>query len=293
MKVWINGSFVPAAEASLSVFDAGIQHAVGLFETIEARDGKAFLGRAHMERLIDSAQQLRLADQLKIDPLLEAVQATITENGMEEARVRLTLTGGDLSGLQRTGATDHEGPTIFIVAQPPTPYPDVLFEHGVKVVFAEGRVNPFDPMAGHKTLNYWSRIRMLQDAGARKASEAIWLNFDATLACGCVSNVFIVSDGVIRTPTARGEEGEQDLPAPVLPGVTRRFLLDHIESTELAPVEIGPISPDDFFSADEVFLTNSSWGVLPVTSIEKESIGDGSVGPMTQALRRYWCDASP
>ncbi len=220
MEVWLNGKFVDRDQATVSIFDAGFQHAVGLFETMLARNSRVFRPKAHLRRLEESARILLLSESLHIEPLQEAVQHTIDRNGFDAARIRLTLTGGDLNLLQSTGAGRNE-PTLLIVAQPPTEYPPAFFEQGVRVTVADGRDNPFHPMAGHKTLNYWPRILALQQAGARGAAEALWFSVTNHLTCGSVSNAFLVKDGGVLTPIARGEEEPGAIPSAVLPGVTR------------------------------------------------------------------------
>jgi len=214
------------------------------------------------------------------------VQATIERSGLEAARVRLTITGGDLNLLQSSGRGSHT-PTVLIVAQPATPYPGSFFEHGVMVTIADGRVNPLDPFAGHKTLSYWPRIRALQHAGRAGGGEALWFSVSNHLASGSVSNVFVAKDGALRTPFARGEEVAGALRAPVLPGITRRTVIDLAQAMG-ASVERTQLSVDDVIAADEVFLTNSSWGVLPVVAIEKEPIGAGKPGELTRSLREAW-----
>ncbi|MHC4910436.1 MAG: aminotransferase class IV, partial [Planctomycetota bacterium] len=107
-------------------------------------------------------------------------------------------------------------PTIIITATPPTQYPDTFVTEGVTATIAEGRDNPFDLMAGHKTLNYWSRIRELQVAAQKEAGEALRFTVSNHLASGSVSNAFLVRDGVLQTPIARGEEEQGALPSSVL-----------------------------------------------------------------------------
>ncbi len=166
-------------------------------------------------------------------------------------------------------------------------HPDAFFESGVKELIAAARANPRHPMAGHKTLDYWPRIRVLQDAGRREGAEAIWLSLDAEVASGCVSNVFVVSNGSVRTPVARGEEAPDAAPAPVRPGITRAVVLELAAERGLE-ARAEAISAEDLFAADEVFLTNSSWGVLPVVVVEKRTIADGAVGPVTRSIRDAW-----
>lgn len=286
MQVWLNGQFVNRDDARISVFDAGFQHGVGLFETMIARNSAVFRAEAHMNRLAESAKELRLSDRLRIEPLVDAVNLTVRKNGLKEARVRLSLSGGDLNQLQAQGQSQVD-PTIIIVAQPPTAYPPAFFEKGVLVTIADSRDNPLSAMAGHKTLNYWPRIQALQLAASRRAGESLWFSVTNHLCGGSVSNIFIIKDGELATPIARGEEAAGAIRAPVLPGITRRTIIELAESLDLT-VQKRMLEIGDLLQADEVFLTNSSWGVLPVTAVEREQIGTGEVGPLTKQLRAGW-----
>jgi branched-subunit amino acid aminotransferase/4-amino-4-deoxychorismate lyase len=315
--VFLNGRFVSAEEARVSAFDAGLQHGVGLFETMLARmeDGRAEVERLgpHLDRLVASAHELGLAQSLRQPALAEAVARTVEEaarstEGLETERwrVRLTITGGDLNLLERPRAAGQPAitPTVLIAAHPAVRYPDEMFDRGVSVVVAEFRVNPLDPLAGHKTLNYWGRLRELQRAGAARAGEALVLQVSNHIAGGCVSNLFAVTDGVLLTPVARGEEGrsrDQEprrtiadqrpsgkgvyLPSPVLPGITRAAVLDAARELGIA-AEKRMMTIDDVLRAEELFLTNSSWGVLPVVSVEKHAIGLRTPGDTTRRIAR-------
>lgn len=288
MQVWLNGHFVTRDEARVSVFDAGFQHGVGLFETLLVRNGNVFRPDRHVARLGESARHLLLTERLKRDALIDAIEQTVQRNELTEARVRLTLTGGDLNLLQSQSASAVD-PTILIVAQPPTQYPDAFFDEGVRVTIADGRDNPFHPMAGHKTLNYWPRIRALQIAAGAGAGEAMWFTVSNHLASGCVSNVFLVKDGTMFTPIAHGEEQQGAVPSSVLPGITREAVIELAQQQDVTCLK-RMLDINDLLGADEVFLTNSSWGVLPVIGVEKEDIGDGNVGGLTRTLRDAWLE---
>ncbi|MEK6703108.1 MAG: aminotransferase class IV [Planctomycetota bacterium] len=344
--VFLNGHFVGVGEAQVSAFDAGLQHGVGLFETMTAVADASGGSRPrvvalweHVERLKTSAIELGLVSTLHADALAEAVERTVAKEAQaskdtERFRVRLTVTGGDMNmlgrrtsggasghapgerGGERTSQDTHE-PTLMIHAQPATVYPEEMFEQGVRATIADLRVNPLDPMQGHKTLNYWARLRQLQLASGRGAAEALVFQVTNHLAGGCVSNAFLVKDGALISPIARGEEVEvgggsgggsdQDdpdrerqnlaqgqmplragvLPSPVLPGVVRRWVMDWASGADV-PVVRRMLTIDDVLGADEVFLTNSSWGVLPVVGVERERIGRGNVGAVTQRLVGAW-----
>jgi len=288
-SVFIDGEMVTREDAKVSAFDAAFQHGVGLFETMHAfttPDGVVVEDLdEHMDRLQASAAQLGLSDDLKTGALGEAVVETVRRARYKNTRVRLTVTGGDLNLLQ-SGAGGGHRPTVMIQAQPATAYPDEMFENGVMATIAEARANPLDPTAGHKTLNYWWRLRELQAAAGKGAGESIVLQVSNHLCGGCVSNLFVVSEGKLITPIAQGEEsGEAHaLPSPVLPGITRARVLEQAKKIGV-PVEVRMMSIDDLLDADEVFLTNSSWKVLPVVKVEAEVIGSGEPGAVTLGLR--------
>ncbi|MBX3315250.1 MAG: aminotransferase class IV [Phycisphaeraceae bacterium] len=309
--VWFNGRIVPAHEARVSAFDAGFTHAVGLFETMLGGNGTSGPWAAqlsdHMLRLRDSASDLGLADHINTTALGDAVLETIEASGLDLARVRLTFTGGDLNLLSRTwdkarnapnAAEDPDAascepastgidPTVLILVQEATAYPAEMFERGVAVTIADMRANPLDPLAGHKTLNYWGRLRELRAAGSKGAAEALVMQVTNHLAGGCVSNALIVKGDAVITPLARGEEARATMPSPVLPGTVRAWALEWAEERGMT-VDRRLVTIEDMLGADEVLLTNSSWGVLPVVKIEREAIADATPGRVAGQLRRAW-----
>ena len=289
MDTLINGNMFPPDEASVRVDDAAFQHAVGLFETMAATHRRVFRLNEHLARLARSAAELGLTRELDTAALGEAVRKAIEHNGAERARIRLTLTPGPISLLNHQ-AEQTPQPTVAVTATEPVGYDPRYFERGITVAIAGPLANPFDPLAGHKTLAYWGRLLTLRQAAALPggAGEAIWLNITNHLASGAVSNLFLVKDGTLYTPFARGEEVPEALPAPVLPGITRAAVIE-IAEREKIPVKRKMLNVEDLLGADEVFLTNSSWLVLPVSRVEKKQIGgDGSgVGAITRELRRH------
>jgi branched-chain amino acid aminotransferase len=295
--VFVQGQLVPRTQARVSAFDAGLLHGVGLFETMVASGGDAGAPEAvrifrmdeHLDRLAESATELGLSDEVRTGPLADAIGMTVSRSGHALSRVRLTMTGGDLNLLETSGRSNH-APTVLISAQPATQYPEPMFSKGVMVTLGDARVNPLDPMAGHKTLNYWMRLRELQAAAGKGAGESILLQVTNHIASGCVSNLFAVHDNTLVTPIARGEEERGGVPSPVLPGITRGAIMD-LASSKGIGCSRRMMTIDDLLDADELFLTNSSWGVLPVVCVEKETIGDGVPGPITLDLRTALLEA--
>ena len=288
--VFLDGEFLDRDDAQVSAFDAGFQHGVGLFETMLAvrtdSDADIIGLDAHIDRLIESARTLRLSEDLKSVGLAEAARQTFEKCGYDRARIRLTVTGGDLNLLESSGASNIR-PTILCVAQPATTYPDAMFKSGVLATISDARANPFEPTAGHKSLDYWWRLRELQVAAAKGAGESIVLQVSNHVCGGCVSNLLAVHGEVVMTPIARGEEKQGGVPSPVLPGITRASVLGWAEEMGLE-VSRQMMTVDDLLDADEVMLTNSSWGVLPVTRLEGATIKDGSPGEVAGKMIARW-----
>ena len=328
--IFLDGAFSDAATAKVSALDSGLTHGVGLFETMLAvRDARDARGvrvihlHEHVARLAGHALELGLAQALRRDALAEAVLRTALREldaapPGARARVRLTLTGGDLNMLQRSpegtpAAPPPPEPRVLIVAQPATSYPRAMLERGVGVAIADLKLNPLNPFEGCKTLWYWPRLRELQRAGVRGFAEALVFQVTNHLAGGCVSSAVLVKGGRLILPIARGEEqpeepmeiegaplpapsqapkaapdGRPVLPSPVLPGITRRWVLDWADD-ELIEVERRMVTIADVLDADELLLTNSSWGVLPVTRVEGKPIGpSGTVGEFGRRLVAAW-----
>jgi len=300
MVIWFNGSFLGSDNAKLSPLDAGLQHGVGLFETLQARNGKVFRLQDHLQRLRRSATELELMSSLHLEPLTQAVGEVVSKWGDSDARIRITLTGGVVNMLRaaRETAPDEKqdatvgadaaapvrtDPTLLIVASAATPFPAELFQRGVGVMVSDQRVSNSDRFAAHKTLAYWPRLFALRQAARAGASESIWFDTRGHLACGCTSNVFLVKAGELLTPPS----GDEDTASPVLPGISRKTVME-IAQTQGVKVQRKAISIDDVLAADECFLTNAAWGVLPVVRVEKAIIGAGKPGDLTRSLRHSW-----
>ncbi|MEM6334493.1 MAG: aminotransferase class IV [Planctomycetota bacterium] len=315
---WVNGALVEPGEAVVSAGDAGVQHAVGVFTTMRAwpsgggagdggageealvegeREGVVWRLDRHVERVVGSMVELGMAAEGEAaglrGELRTAVEACVAGNGLGAARLRLTVTPGSVTlrppgrekgaGASR-GSAGGGGRTVLVEPSPVTAYDPAYFERGVRVVVHGPGANPFDDHAGHKTVNYWSRLSSLRRAAEAGAAEAIWLNVTNHLASGAISNLFVVKDGVLRTPIARGEEVQGALRAPVLPGVVRGAVIEWAEGQGIE-VERRMLTVEDLLDADEVFLTNSGWLVLPVSGVEQKEIGSGAVGDVTRRVR--------
>jgi len=272
-KVFLNNKIVDADKATVSITDSGILYGAGLFETLRSYNAKIFALDDHIDRLFNSTKTLQLNNSLTTEFVRNALYEVLEANDLKNARLRLTLTGGSISD-----AGEFPESTLIITAAELQEYTKQYYEKGVMATLCDYRQNPADPLIGHKTTNYLSRIMGLKLAKLKHAAEAIWFTPDNRLAEGCISNVFIVKDAKLFTPP---------LDTPILPGVMRKIVLQLARKNNIETME-KILYITDLLNADEVFLTNVIMQILPVTSIEKKTIAEGRVGPITKQLRQLF-----
>ena len=289
MFAWFNGNFVDEAQASVPLRDTGLLHGAGVFTTMRSYDGRVHGIDQHLKRMRDSCEALFIPLQYKDEILRAAASELLTRNDLADARLRLTVTRGTAQQDPLHGT--HLQPNVFITAGPLEPYPAEFYERGLTViVLDEEKLNPYDLQAGHKTLNYLSRLAALREANRRGASEALWFNVHNYLQSGSISNVFIVKDNAIITPPTNVELRDREVAAAtkyprsnVLPGVTRGAILE-IAEREGMRVRLESIDITQLLDADEVFISNSIMQVMPVCRIERRAIGGNRPGPVTRRI---------
>ena len=269
MYVYLNDKLIPADEAAIAISDAGFLYGAGLFETMRVQNSVVFGLTDHLDRLFLSSAKLGFDIPGDRNVLPQAIFTVLQANHLKDARVRLTLSSGSLSTT-----TDTPTPICLITATQLKAYPDDYYRHGILVALCPYRQNPADPLAGHKTTSYFSRMLGLQEAHQKKAAESLWFTTDGYLSEGCVSNVFLVRENSLMTPPIR---------TPVLPGVARETVCKIAVRENLDLIEKA-LTIDDLLGADEIFLTNVIMKVMPVVAIEKHVVGQGKVGSMTTRL---------
>ena len=267
-KVFLNDKIIDADDAKISPNDGGFLYGMGLFETMRVQNAKVFRIKDHLDRLFASAKALSINNTYTPEYIADAVNKVLHANNLTDARLRLTLTNGPLD------KNETPNPTLLITAVDFTPYPAEYYENGVRVILTEARQNPADPLAGHKTTCYASRLLVLAQARAKLATEALWFTTDNRLAEGCISNVFLVKDGTVYTP---------QLSAGVLGGIARKTVIELANDADI-PLEQKDLTINDLLAAEEVFLTNVIMLVLPVVAIEAHTIAQGASGQITKQL---------
>ena len=280
MQYHLNGSLVDRENAMVHVDDRGFRYGDGAFETCRAYGGEVFAWDRHRDRLQRTCETLGMTDAVP-DDIAMRVAETLDGNGLENAYVRISVT----RGVQPGKLTPQESvDSTVVVYVRPLPRGgtegEPVWDGPAVVQSAKTRRVPDAALpADAKTHNYLNsilaRLKLRRAANeGYQPDEALMRDVDGYVAEGASSNLFFVDDGVLKTP-ATGE---------LLPGITRELVVETAEA-EGFPVETGRYTVDDIRSADEAFLTNSTWELRPVESVDGIEVGDG---PMTSLLGRLY-----
>ena len=270
--IFLNGKIIPDTDANISSGDRGFLYGDGIYETLRSYNGKPFKLAEHLERMRHSAKQLKISFEYSNDDIGERINELIEKNCSQNAYIRITLSRG--TGGVRLQMDDNIKPTTLIQVKPLTPYDKKLYEEGMSLVVSNCRRSTSCPISCHKTTNLLKSILLKEEAIKKSAHEAIILNTDDYVTECVVSNIFMVSGGIVVTPS---------LGTNILPGITRRTVLDICRDSSI------PVSEDRFriealVKADEVFITNSLMEIMPVSKIDDSKIGKTIPGKITQQL---------
>jgi branched-chain amino acid aminotransferase len=276
--VWalVGETFVRDHEAVVSVHDRGFRYGDGVFDTLRVYDRQPFLTERHVARLLNGATALGITPLPDAAVLGRFIRELIDRNGLPHAVVRTTLTRGTSPGWDPNDAAD---PTLIVVEQPFSGYPERLYASGASiVVLNESRLRPAALAPYVKSLSLMAHVQAKREATDQGADEAVLCTESGFVAEGTVSNIFCVEEGRLRTPPL--SEG-------ILQGITREVVLDLARRDGLVTEE-SSLTPDVLREADEVFLTSTGMEVLPVSRADGRPVGSGQPGSVTLALRRRY-----
>ena len=279
--VWIhlNGRLVGEDEARVSVFDRGFLYGDGVFESMRAVGGVVFRQDRHLERLLRSAEAIGLPLAPTSAGLPAAIRELLSANELQDARIRITVT----RGAGRPGEyVEALGPaTVVISGSAFEGLDESMYRSGVSAVIPRRRQTPpetLDPAI--KSISRLGSVLARREARDRGGFEALLLDAGGHLTEGTVSNVFLVAKSRLLTSPA---------PAGGLPGITREAV---IELARGAGIEVSEerLPASLVKECQEVFLTNTSWEVLPVVRMDDRPIGEGVPGPVTRDLLAAYRD---
>jgi branched-chain amino acid aminotransferase len=266
LVVWVDGVLVSEQDARISPFDHGLLTGDGVFETLRIYRGEPYCWRRHYERLARSASGMALAIPPS-EALRRAALDVVAANRFSDGRLRITVTGGLAPlGSDRGRAT----PTLILAASElPAPAPAAP----VAVVTVPWPRNERGALAGLKTISYGENVRALAVAKEAQAGEAIFPNTRGELCEGTGTNVFVVTNGLLRTPPES---------SGCLMGVTRALILELAARLHIVAEEVAmPLSA--LSSADEAFISSSTREVQGISAVDGHQL-PAAPGPVTTLL---------
>jgi branched-chain amino acid aminotransferase len=266
--VWWDGQLVEESAALVPAISQGVLWGRGVFETIAVRQRQPFALTRHLARLDAGAARLGLQPPAGT-ALREAIAAVCADCPPELHRLRITLTGQEKAGLSLAPEPGHL--LVRLLPAPPSPGAATLLT-------VPWRRNEFSPLSGVKATSYAENAVALAWAQDRSATEALFLNTGGDLCEGAISNLFLVRQGTLLTPS---------LSSGCLPGITRSLIIDLCPQLGVPCLEKA-LTPADLAAASEVFLTNSLQGILPVEACDDRTLP--APGPLTSRLTEALLD---
>ncbi|MCD4785000.1 MAG: branched-chain-amino-acid transaminase [Candidatus Eremiobacteraeota bacterium] len=272
--VYIDGKFYDNKDdAKISVWDHGFLYGDGIFEGIRVYNGLVFKLDEHLDRLYDSAKTLAMKIPLNFEELKEVTLETIRRTKEKDCYIRLIISRGkgDL------GIDPRKCPkaTVVIIVDTIKLFPEELYDVGVDVIIASTRKNVMDALNPNvKSLNYLNNIMAKIEAVHAGVPEAILVNAHGHITEGTADNIFIIKNGVLKTPPAY---------AGILVGITRNLIMDIARSMNI-PVQETLMTAHDLFIADEIFLSGTAAEMIPVIKVNQRVINDGKPGPIFRKL---------
>jgi D-amino acid aminotransferase len=255
----LNSQIIETNKAKASLKDLGMLRGYGVFDFLRTYNKKPFLLDQHLNRLIHSAKTLNIEVPYSKKEIGEQIQKLLDAHPkLDEANIRIVLTGGDPENGQR-----H---TFYILLEPITIYPQEIYEKGIKLMTHEYQRH----FSKAKSLNYSKAYSLKAEKEAKKAFEILYIKDGQVLECS-TSNIFIFKNGKLITPKDN-----------ILLGTTRNFIIQLAQKHWT--IEERSITADELLQADEVFISATNKEIMPVVKIEEETIANGKPGPETRKL---------
>ena len=277
--VYVNGSFLPENEATVSIFDRGFLFADGVYEVTSVLDGKLIDFASHATRLARSLTELDMRSPIEMDDLLAVHRELVRANDIKEGLVYLQITRGAASDRDFAYPSEDTPPTIVLFTQNKPGLADSpMAKIGIKVISIE------DQRWGRRDIKtvqllYPSMGKMMAKAAG---CDDAWMVENGAVTEGTSNNAYIVKNGKIIT---------RQLSNDILHGITRAAVLRFAKEAQME-VEERAFTVLEVQDADEAFFTSASAFVMPVVEIDGVMVGSGAPGSVSLRLREIYLEES-
>ncbi|TPM38290.1 D-amino acid aminotransferase [Mesorhizobium sp. B2-3-4] len=274
---FLDGQYLPMSQAKVSVLDWGFLHSDATYDTVHVWNGSFFRLDLHLDRFFAGLEKLRMTIPFDRDGVTEILHNCVALSGHRAAYVEMLCTRGASPTFSRDPRQAINRFMAFAV-----PFGSVAnteqLQRGLRLAISDKvRIPPASIDPAIKNYHWLDLVRGLYDAYDRGAETALILDFNGNVAEGPGFNVFAVRNGELSTPAIG-----------VLPGITRRTVFD-LCGEEGLTAKAADVSVASLKAADEVFITSTAGGIMPVTRIDGAGVADGKVGPVTSRLMAlYW-----
>ncbi|PPK77249.1 D-alanine transaminase [Methylobacter tundripaludum] len=267
--VYLNGQYLPLADAKVSVMDRGFLFGDGIYEVIPSYSGSLFHFQEHMERLENSLSSIRLANPHDRAQWLE-ILTPLLDTSLDQY-IYLQITRGIDSKRDHT-FPENVTPTVFAMCSNIVPLANL--DSGVKAISVD---DSRWELCNVKATTLLANILLRQQAVEKGCAEAILVK-DGYVTEGAASNIFAVIDGILITPPQGSE---------ILPGITRNVILEIARENNI-PYSEDIISLDALKTASEIWLTSSTREIVPVVQLDNETIANGKPGPIWRIMNQLF-----
>jgi len=282
--IWMDGEFVDWDDATIHVLSHGLHYGTGAFEGIRAYEtdqGPAvFRLTEHIERLSRSCKALGIPIEWSVDEIVTASKELFSANGLVSGYIRpLVFYGTGSMGLNPAGASVH---TMIATWEWGAYLGEEGVTNGIRAKVSSWRRIGHDSLMPNAKLTggYVNSVQAKQEALRGGYDEAILLNTDGFVAEGSGENLFLIRDGVVRTPS---------LASGVLEGLTRDAAITMLRDDGYEVIEEA-ITRTDLYYADEMFMTGTAAEVTPIREVDDRPVGEGRPGPVTKRAQEMFID---
>ena len=267
---YLNGGFLPLADAKISVMDRGFLFGDGVYEVSPVFNGKLFSFEHHIKRLQHSLREIQLEISLSLEDWRDIALKLVTETeGLDQLLYLQVTRGGTMERNHLFPAPTK--PTIFAYSA------ELKAQDNAKGIRTITRDDPRWKRCDIKSISLLANVLLAQEALNEGVDDTILMH-DGVAIEGSSSNIFVVKDDVLHTPP----QSEK-----ILGGITREIILD-LAKTNNIPTELKYTSKESLITADEIWLTSSSREIRPVIEVDGQAIGNGQAGPLWHKINELY-----